>query len=601
MERRNPPFPPKSPLTPLLQRGEPLFKGGNKKGNFPAVFFFVLFQLFTIASAGFCADVKIGGFYETTFCMEKDRRDNQFHLSNFPPLMKLYPWEGNNKLSSWVDVRPPGDSEPNHGINLNFSVTEGEDFSSKFSLIANSNNDIIPYNEASPLYLNSANIYFKKDFFRSYFFVKESPKPFDDPLGLFTPGPPSRFLFEESPMRTSEWPLGWDGRDCQGGEVEFASQNFSARFLGIDRYSKFYTKYDGTKDFADSYYVASRIKRNFSKGKNLLGFSFLRMSWRSDRASSTHEESNWVGSIDGNFLLGANLRFKPQIAQTVGKYVAISDLVFDEGTAWILKLEAVSESSSFSISARDVGRRFSPEGGRFYPNEKGFNMESKFSSPVGKVFLCYDYKTNQENDFPVLDMRAQFRPFENEKTFFNLKFQKINYYYTGSTYDEREILGIKPEVKVPLSQKISALCHIFYEKLEKPIWENPEVSKEYFTELSYSPSKKAKLYINGRFVDNLFTRNLDEYLYFLGEFDKLSQFYPKETQPYYMDPSVKDDWVIRADTLKHFYWGFGFNYDVSGKCFFSASYEKRQPGIDLFSGLVTSTEDIFIAKIFKEF
>ncbi len=542
--------------------------------------------------------LKISGSYDAVYNMEKDRRDSGWHLSNFPPLMKLYPWSGDPALSSWVDVRPPSDVEPSHFINFVFSA-KGENLSSAISFSADSSNDIIAYNETRPIYLNNAFLKYRKNFFGTFFFVKESPRQFDDPMGLFQPGGPARFLFEESPMRTYEWPLGWDGRDCQGVELDFDREQLSARILGIDRYSKYYVNYDGTKQFADSYYIASRFKRNY--GARKIGFTYIMDSWRSSRATDTHEESLWIASLDGDFPLASGMVFKPQIAQTVGRYVSRSDLVFDEGGAWILKMVASGKNANFEFSVRNIGRKFSPVLARFYSDERGFNMKTDFSVPAGNFRIYYDYKTNQDGDYPIRDIRFEFSPYQKNDSFLTIKLQNLNYYYTGSTYDEREVMGVKPEARFPVGDKFKMESHLFLIKMTKPIWQKPEISKEYFLKGIFTPLARISFFADAKFIDNLFTRNLDEHLYFLGKIDKLKEFYPKETAPFYMDPSPTDDWVYKADELKHLLWGFGFAWTITNNSSFSVRFERREPGIDVSSGLVNNTQDIFTAKFSTKF
>jgi len=544
----------------------------------------------------FCEDfLKISGNYNAIYSFEKDRRDKSFHLSNFPPLMKLYSWEGDNTLSSWLDVWPLSPSEPSHNINFNFSL-KTKSINSFFSFSMDSSNDLV-YNER-PIYLNRATFDYRRGFLKTLFFLKTSPSPFDDPMGLFKPGGVQRFLFEESPMRTYEWPLGWDGKDCQGLEVDFEKKDLSLRVLGIDRYSQYYVNYDGTKEFADSYFVAGRIKRGTQKK---VGFTYIRKSWRSDRAVATHEESAWNAGIDGSFPLSDGVSLMPQIAQTFANYVSRNDLVFDKGFAWMIKIKAQKQNADFEISYRSIGERFSPLLARFYSDEKGFNMRGNFDFLSGKVFVYYDYKTNQSGDFPVRDIQIDITPFDNERLYLDLKCQSINYYYTGSTYDERKMTGLKPEVRFPVSERFRLHSFLFLKKMEKPIWDESIFSKHFFVKGIFKTSEKSSFSADFLVIDNFFTRNLDEYLYFLGEFEKLKKFYPKESSPYYLDPSSTDDWVYAYDELRHFFWGFEFRHQITQKSFFSARYEKREPGIDVATGLVRNTEDIFIAKFSVEF
>jgi len=505
----------------------------------------------------FCEDfLKISGNYNAIYSFEKDRRDKSFHLSNFPPLMKLYSWEGDNTLSSWLDVWPLSPSEPSHNINFNFSL-KTKSINSFFSFSMDSSNDLV-YNER-PIYLNRATFDYRRGFLKTLFFLKTSPSPFDDPMGLFKPG---------------------------------------LRVLGIDRYSQYYVNYDGTKEFADSYFVAGRIKRGTQKK---VGFTYIRKSWRSDRAVATHEESAWNAGIDGSFPLSDGVSLMPQIAQTFANYVSRNDLVFDKGFAWMIKIKAQKQNADFEISYRSIGERFSPLLARFYSDEKGFNMRGNFDFLSGKVFVYYDYKTNQSGDFPVRDIQIDITPFDNERLYLDLKCQSINYYYTGSTYDERKMTGLKPEVRFPVSERFRLHSFLFLKKMEKPIWDESIFSKHFFVKGIFKTSEKSSFSADFLVIDNFFTRNLDEYLYFLGEFEKLKKFYPKESSPYYLDPSSTDDWVYAYDELRHFFWGFEFRHQITQKSFFSARYEKREPGIDVATGLVRNTEDIFIAKFSVEF
>jgi len=228
-------------------------------------------------------------------------------------------------------------------------------------------------------------------------------------------------------------------------------------------------------------------------------------------------------------------------------------------------------------------------------------MKTDFGTPAGEFYVYYDYKTNQSGDYPVRDARIQISPYDKKNYFFRIKYQDINYYYTGSTYDEREVAGLKPEARFPAGKNFDIESHLFLARMSKPIWEKAEVSKEYFLKGIFSPAAKISFSADVKFIDNLFTRNLDEHLYFLGEIEKLKEFYPRETDPFYMDPSPTDDWIYKADELRHFFWGFGFDWLLSGSSSFSARFERRQPGIDVASGLVENTQDIFMAKFSTKF
>lgn len=514
--------------------------------------------------------ININGYYEFYGEYFYDRRDDMFHISNFPEYIKIERSEQITGVSKYMAIEPLHDREPNHYVEFNINSSYKNNYFTFFKFYFNSSDDYDKYYNYAPARLKQGHFRLNKAPWNIYMFFREKPEPFDDPLEIFKPGREETYLRNNpDPIRVFEW----DGNECQGVQIVYQQGIHKIKLITVDGLSKWYYVYwpKFSSYYNDIWCAGARY--NITLAQNLIfGASYLMKSWYS--ASSEWEDHWSIFAIDGKYSFNEFVELRAELANSIANYDEYSSRPLEKGEAYKIEITGKDSGtdSKVTLSFRNIDERF-PTGLTLYvANNIGYSIKAELN-PFSQMYLMFYYDLQHKKDRTdenKQEYRSEFQIewIENILTT-RFLYQKILLHnerfiwWLQHTYEN--YIEYRPGIEINPLRKLRLNLwgdYIFY---EQPHYEDyqPDIQKGFWIEFIYSFTKKININVGYKLIKNKIVWNLDEHLYRLEEYEQLRERRPMpgdEFDPNYGDSygyyiSEEDDIYYEGDNLiHHIFW-----------------------------------------------